>query len=174
MEERRQAIGSHRVYRELRARALRLRDILHATQGRIADRAAVTAAGATDQPPALHADKLWGYAMLAHLRNDAELPLTMHKPASAWGIPGGYAGDPRLGLEHVVKSVSSSWRLSVDEQAKPHGGLARCRSHDQMQIAGVEAVRDPPVGRVQRCGLPLHRPITRRRPLIEPQLPPTR
>ena len=75
MEKKRQAIGSHRVYRELRARALRLRDILHATQGRIADRAAVTAAGAADQPPALHADELWGYAMLAHLRDDAELAL---------------------------------------------------------------------------------------------------
>jgi len=50
---------------------------------------------------------------------------------------------------------------AVNEDAKPHGGLSRCRSHDQMQIAGVEAVRDTPVGRVQHCGLPLHRPITR-------------
>src|SRR6266545_7499026 len=68
-----------------------------------------------------------------------------------------------------VKSVSSAWRLSIDEHAKPHRRSSRCRSHHQMQIAGVEAVRDPPAGRVQQRGLPPHRPITRKRPLIEPQ-----
>src|SRR6266545_4716749 len=68
-----------------------------------------------------------------------------------------------------VKSVSSAWRLSIDEHAKPHRRSSRCRSHHQMQIAGVKAVRDPPVGRVQQRGLPLYRPITRKRPLIEPQ-----
>src|SRR5258706_6957023 len=45
-----------------------------------------------------------------------------------------------------IASVSSVWRLSVNEHAKPHGGSSRCRSHDQMQIAGVEAVGDLPVG----------------------------
>ena len=63
---------------------------------------------------------------------------------------------------------------AVNEHAKPHGGRSRCWFNNQMQIAGVEAVRDPPVGRVQHYGLPLHRPITRKRPLIEPQPPPTR
>src|SRR4029453_7132731 len=54
--------------------------------------------------------------------------------------------------------------------AKAHGSSSRCRSHDEMKIAGVKAVRDPPVDLVQRSGLFLHRPTTRKRPLIESQL----
>jgi tetratricopeptide (TPR) repeat protein len=69
------AIADAIDYPELRARALRLRDILHATQGGIASSTGSTAASATDQPPVLDADELWGYAMLAHLRDDAELAL---------------------------------------------------------------------------------------------------
>src|SRR5262249_3753679 len=68
-----------------------------------------------------------------------------------------------------VTSVSRARRQSIDEHAKPHGRSSRRRSHDQMQIAGMKAVGDPPAGRVQRCGLPPYRPITRKRPLIEPQ-----
>ena len=45
----------------------------------------------------------------------------------------------------------------------------RCWSHDEMKIAGVKAVRDPPVGLVQHSGLFLHRPITRKGPMIESQ-----
>ena len=36
-----------------------------------------------------------------------------------------------------------------------------------MQIAGMKAVRDAPVGRVQHCRLSLHRPLTGKGPLIE-------
>src|SRR5262249_7924982 len=39
----------------------------------------------------------------------------------------------------------------------------------QMQIASMEAVGDSPLSRVQQRGLPPYRPITRKRPLIEPQ-----
>src|SRR4030095_12138805 len=68
-----------------------------------------------------------------------------------------------------VNSVSSARRLSIDEHAKAHGSSSRCRSHDEMKIAGMKAVRDPPVGLVQDSGLFLHRPITRKGPMIESQ-----
>src|SRR5260370_15942490 len=54
-----------------------------------------------------------------------------------------------------VNSVSSARRLSIAEHAKAHGRSPRRWSHDQMQIAAVKAVRDPPVGLVQHRGLSL-------------------
>ena len=69
-----------------------------------------------------------------------------------------------------VNSASSARRLSIDEHAKSHGSSSRCRSHDEMKIAGLKAVRDPPVGLVQHSVMFLHRPITRQRPMIESQL----
>src|SRR5437588_9770754 len=68
-----------------------------------------------------------------------------------------------------ITSVSSARSLSIDEHAKAHGRSSRCRSHDEMEIAGVKAVRDPPVGRVQHRSPSLHRPLTRKGPMIEPQ-----
>src|SRR4030095_300274 len=59
-----------------------------------------------------------------------------------------------------INSVSSPRRLSIDEHAKSHGCASRRRSHDEMKISGVKAVRDPPVGLVQHSDLFLHRPIT--------------
>src|SRR6266700_6364861 len=68
-----------------------------------------------------------------------------------------------------VTAVSSTQRSSIDARAKAHGRSPHCRSHDQMQIASVKAVRDAPVGLVQHRGLSLHRPLTRKGPLIESQ-----
>ena len=68
-----------------------------------------------------------------------------------------------------ISAVSSARRLSIDEHAKSHGRSSRCRSHDEMKIAGMKAVGDPPVGLVQRDKRFLHRPITRQRPTIESQ-----
>jgi hypothetical protein len=79
-------------------------------------------------------------------------------------------GNRAVALGVNVNSVSSARRLSIDEHAKSHGSSSRCRSHDEMKIAGVKAVRDPPVGLVQHSGLFLHRPITRKGPMIESQL----
>ena len=39
-----------------------------------------------------------------------------------------------------------------------------------MQVARVEAVRDPPAGLFERRGSALDRPVAGKRPLIEPQL----
>jgi DNA-binding SARP family transcriptional activator len=64
-------------YRELRQRALRLRDILNSAQGTIADSAAAEAdvAGDAGPPPPFQAEELWGHAMLAHLRYDFAIAL---------------------------------------------------------------------------------------------------
>src|SRR5215204_3197567 len=78
-------------------------------------------------------------------------------------------GNRAVALLVNVDSVSSPRRLPIDEHAKSHGGSSRCWSHDEMKIAGLKAVRDPPVGLVQHGGLSLHRPITQKRPMIEPQ-----
>src|SRR5207247_7078878 len=56
-----------------------------------------------------------------------------------------------------------------DEHAKAYGRSSRCRSHDEMQSAGVKAILDAPVGRVQYRGPSLHRPLARKGQLIESQ-----
>src|SRR5258708_38417808 len=78
-------------------------------------------------------------------------------------------GNRAVALVVNVNSVSSARRLSIDEHAKSHGSSSRRRSHDEMKIAGMKAVRDPSVGLVQHGGLFLHRPITRKGPMIESQ-----
>ena len=57
----------------------------------------------------------------------------------------------------------------IDAHAKAYGRSPRGPSHDEMKIAGVKAVRDLPVDRVQHRGLFPHRPLTGKGPLIEPQ-----
>jgi hypothetical protein len=59
-----------------------------------------------------------------------------------------------------VTAVSRARRLSIEEHAKAHGRSSRYRPHDQVQIAGVKAVRYPPVDHIQHRGLSLHRPLT--------------
>jgi DNA-binding SARP family transcriptional activator len=59
-------------YGELRNRVLRLRDILHSTQGSIADSSAVEEEYVGEQAVTIPAEEHWGYAMLAHLRYDFE------------------------------------------------------------------------------------------------------
>src|SRR5215475_5363468 len=81
---------------------------------------------------------------------------------------------PRFGNRAVtlginVDSVSSSRWLLIDEHAKSHGTASRCRPHDEVKIAGVEAVRDAPVGLIEHGELFLHCPIARHSPLIKLQ-----
>jgi hypothetical protein len=66
--------------------------------------------------------------------------------------------------------VSGARRLSINEYAKSHRRSSRRRSHDEMKIAGMKAVGDPPVGLVQHGEPFLHRPITLQGPMIEFQL----
>src|SRR5947209_16976891 len=43
-------------------------------------------------------------------------------------------------LVHVT-AMSRAWHLPIEEHAKAHGRSPRCRSHDEIQIARVKAVR---------------------------------
>jgi len=58
-----------------------------------------------------------------------------------------------------MSSVRSPRRPSVEVHAKSHGRTWRCRSHNQVQVAGVEAVGDSPLGLVKDRGLHPHRPL---------------
>jgi hypothetical protein len=58
-----------------------------------------------------------------------------------------------------VKSASRNCWLPVYEHAKPHGRSSINRPHDEMKVACVEAVRDPPAGLVQNNGLSSNGPI---------------
>src|SRR2546429_3094684 len=68
-----------------------------------------------------------------------------------------------------VYAVSSTRGPPVDKHAKARGCSWRYRSHDEMEIAGVKAVRDPPVGLVEHRGLFPDRPVAGKRPLVEAQ-----
>src|SRR5712691_5015827 len=68
-----------------------------------------------------------------------------------------------------VGSVRLAGWLSVDTDAEPEGSSWCCWSHDEVEVAAVEAAGDLPARRVQRGGLLLHGPVPRQGPLVEPQ-----
>ena len=63
-----------------------------------------------------------------------------------------------------VASACSIRRLPIDNHPEPYGSLTSRRAHHEMDIAGVELARNPPVGLVQNDGLRPHRslPLSRR------------
>src|SRR5438552_4787949 len=76
-------------------------------------------------------------------------------------------GDRAVALVVDVDSVSSARRFPIDEHAKAHGSPWHSRPHDEMEIAGVKAVRDPPVGFVEHGRRFPYRPIAQQGPAIE-------
>src|ERR1039457_4596489 len=79
-------------------------------------------------------------------------------------------GEGAVALGVNVGSVGLARLLPVDEYTESRGTSCCRRSHDEMKVAGVEAAGDPSVGRVERGGLFLHRPVPEQGPLVEPQL----
>src|SRR5712691_874669 len=67
-------------------------------------------------------------------------------------------GNGTVALLVDIDSVRSARWLSIDEQAKSHGGSRRRRPHDEVKIAGMKTIGDPTVGFVQRGGLFPDRP----------------
>ena len=65
-----------------------------------------------------------------------------------------------------VASACSIRRLSIDNHPEPYGSLTSRRAHHEVDIAGVELARDPPVGLVQNDGLRCGRPVSRKSPMI--------
>src|SRR5256885_15959587 len=57
-------------------------------------------------------------------------------------------GNRAVALFVDIDSVGGARRLSIDEHAKSDGRSSLRRTHDQVKIARVKAVGDPPVGLV--------------------------
>src|SRR2546425_7435959 len=76
-------------------------------------------------------------------------------------------GSRAVALVVDFNPVSGAWRLPIDKHAKSHGSSSYRRSHDEMKVAGMKTVRDPPAGPVQHDGVFLHRPVAGKRPMIE-------
>ena len=77
----------------------------------------------------------------------------------------------RAFASHInVKSAIRDCWLPVYEYAKPDGRSSLGGPHDEMKVAGVEAVRDPPAGLIQYNALSSDCPIARKCPLITLQL----
>src|SRR5215510_3818355 len=68
-----------------------------------------------------------------------------------------------------VNAVGPARRLSIDQHTKLDGCSRHCWTHDEVKIAGVEAIGDAPTGLVQCGGILFHGPIAEQCPLIEPQ-----
>jgi hypothetical protein len=68
-----------------------------------------------------------------------------------------------------VEPMRVTGRLSVDEHAERHGPARLTRPQDEVDVAGVEAEGDSPIGPVQRARPPLDRPVAGERPLVELQ-----
>jgi MFS family permease len=77
--------------------------------------------------------------------------------------------DRAVAITVDVASVCLAGWLSVDGDAASHRGLRRCRSHDEVEVAGVEAAGYAPLRLVQRGRLLGHGRLARQGPLVEPQ-----
>src|SRR5207237_508279 len=71
--------------------------------------------------------------------------------------------EPRSGCRSLtvfvdVKAVRRAWRFSIDQHAERHGPLSTW-PHDQVDVARVEAERDPPICLVPYSRPPLGRPV---------------
>ena len=80
------------------------------------------------------------------------------------------AGSPSVD----VASGCSVRRLPIDNHPESDGSPTSRRAHHEMDIAGVELARDPPVGLVENDGLRPDRPVSRKRPAIPLQRTRTR
>src|SRR2546426_4014155 len=68
-----------------------------------------------------------------------------------------------------INPVSRAWRLSIDQHTKSYGSPWSGRTHHEMQIAGMKAIRDDSIRLVQCGGLLVHRPVPGQRPFIQVQ-----
>src|SRR5215813_14953955 len=66
-----------------------------------------------------------------------------------------------------INSVSRAWHVPIDEHAKTCRRSRRQRSHDQMEVAGMEAVGNAATRFLQDDPLSLNGPITSQSPLIQ-------
>ena len=65
-----------------------------------------------------------------------------------------------------VEPMSVAGRFAINEHAERNRLVRRRRAHDEVGVAGVEAERNPSVGRVQHACAALDRPVSGERPLV--------
>jgi hypothetical protein len=78
-------------------------------------------------------------------------------------------GDGSAALFVGVESVSVAGRFTIDEYAVRHGSTSRTRSHDEVDVAGVEAEEDSAAGAVEDALPTLDRPISCKSPMVQVQ-----
>ncbi len=81
-----------------------------------------------------------------------------------------WLGDHAVPLGIHVDTVPGAGRLPVEAHLEPDRVGAPGRSHDHVQVAGMEAAGDLAAPGVQRDRLFAHRPVAGQGPLVEPQL----
>jgi hypothetical protein len=79
-------------------------------------------------------------------------------------------GEGAVAFTVHVATVIIGGRLAVQENLEAHGGTGRLRSHDQVKVAGVEAVGDLSAGSVRCGGLFSDRPVRGQGPVVQAQL----
>src|SRR5215218_6010741 len=92
-----------------------------------------------------------------------------HQAGLADELVQAWFGDRAVALVVDVGPVGGARRLPLDAHAEPHGRPWRGRSHDQVQVPGLDAVDDLPTCLVQHRGLLLDRPVTSKGPMVEGQ-----
>src|SRR5215472_7086294 len=66
-----------------------------------------------------------------------------------------------------VDPVSGARDPAVDSDAEADESVVHGRSHDEIEIAGVEPVHNPPIRRIKERGLRPDRPVTDQGPLVQ-------
>lgn len=79
-------------------------------------------------------------------------------------------GDCTVATVVDVVTVVRRREMSVDGDPEPHTFTRHCRTHHQVQIPGVEPVGDKSARLVQDRRVGPNRPVSRQRPMIEPQM----
>jgi hypothetical protein len=69
-------------------------------------------------------------------------------------------GDRAVALVVYVSSMARARRPSIDQHSKRNGSSASGWPHDEVEIARMKLVCDPPAGSVQYSRLCLQRPFT--------------
>ena len=78
-------------------------------------------------------------------------------------------GDGSAALFVDVEAVSVARRFTIDEYAERHGSTSRTRSHDEVDVAGVEAEEDSATRAVEDARPTLDRPIACESPMVQIQ-----
>ena len=77
--------------------------------------------------------------------------------------------DRAVALVVDVGAVGGAPGLVVEQHPEPCRRPWPGRSHDEVEVAGVEPVEDPPLGLVEHDGLSPYRPVAGQGPLVEGQ-----